>query len=468
MKVLFIYPNQTGQIAPQLGIGYLSSILKNAGHETALFDTTYMLYEPFESIRLKLFSKIDKFHPDLIAFSCRSLEFQFAKSLAEAIKKKYSCKIIFGGIHATIQPDEVLASDAIDYICVGEGEKAMLQLVNNLNSDKKINNIWTRERRTPLNPLIQNLDSLPFPDRDLFKIPDEKDNLVMGSRGCPYNCSYCFNCALKRIYKGEKYVRFRKVDKILDEVRELVSKRKLKYIFFCDDVFTFDKKRLLEFCEKYSAEFKIPFSCNVRAEDIDEEIAAALKKANCIEAKIGIETGNEKLRRDILKKFISNDQIKRAFRICREAGVNTYATNMIGLPFETEDTIKQTFDLIRDVKTNFQVSILCPFKGTDIYETYEKNGYFKKKKQVLSYYEKSFATFPNISDRKLLAYQRFSHLYVKYPQFHSLINLLRILPLEKMNIFENRLIAKLYALSRRVKGGNATVDILSKDLAMKN
>lgn len=463
MRVLFIYPNQTGQIACQLGIGYLSSILKEAGHKTDLFDTTYLLYESFEIIKKRLFDKINKFHPDLIAFSCRSLEFSFAKKIAEVIKTKYKCKIIFGGTHSTIQPDEVLESEAIDYICVGEGEKASLEFVDNLNSDKKINNIWTKERRTPLNPLIQDLDSIPFPDRGIFKIPDKKNNILITSRGCPHNCTYCHNHVLRKMYKGEKYVRFRKIDMVLDEIKELISNYNLDYMFFCDDCFTSNKERVIEFCERYRSRFKVPFTCEVRAENIDRDVAIALKKANCIEAKIGIETGNEKLRKDVLKKFVSDKQIKEAFKICKEVGLKTYANNMIGLPFETEKTILQTFELNREVKPDgYQFSILCPFKGTDIYKTFEKNGYFKKKKQVQSYYDKSFATFPNLSERKLLAYQRFSYFYVKYPKFYSFLNLLRILPLEKMNIFKNKNLAKLYTLARKVKGGNATVDIIKR------
>jgi radical SAM superfamily enzyme YgiQ (UPF0313 family) len=136
---------------------------------------------------------------------------------------------------------------------------------------------------------------------------------------------------------------------------------------------------------------------------------------------------------------------------------------MIGLPFETEKTIKQTFELNREVKPDaFQFSILCPFKGTDIYNTYKDNGYFSQKKQVLSYYDKSFATFPNISERKLLTYQRFAYFYVKYPKFEPLISSLRIFPLERIGIFNSKILAKLYASIRNRRGGNITVDVLAK------
>jgi len=463
MRVLFVYPNQTGQVSCQLGIGYLSSILKEKGHITGLFDATYLLYEPFKSITTKLFEKINKFKPDILAFSCRSLEFPFARRLAQEIKKVYKIKIIFGGIHPTIQPDEVLKCEAIDYICVGEAEKAFLEFVESFPSEKKINNIWTRERRTPLNPLIQDLDSIPFPDRDLFEIPEEKNNLIITSRGCPYNCSYCFNCILKKIYKGQKYVRYRGVDNVIDEIRELLKHHKLDHFFICDDLFTSNKERVISFCEKYKKEFKVPFTCNARAGNIDKDIARALKEANCIEVKMGIETGNERLRKDVLKKYITDDQIREAFKICKRAGLKTYANNMIGLPFETEKTIKQTFELNREVKPDaFQFSILCPFKGTDIYNTYKDNGYFSQKKQVLSYYDKSFATFPNISERKLLTYQRFAYFYVKYPKFEPLISSLRIFPLERIGIFNSKILAKLYASIRNRRGGNITVDVLAK------
>jgi len=460
-NILFVYPNQTGQVTNQIGIGYLSSVLKNAGHKTSLFDTTYLLYEPFSKIKEKLFVKINDFQPDLIAFSCRSLEFPLAKKMAEAIKTKYKCKIIFGGIHPTIQPDKVLECKAIDYICVGEGEKAILELVNNLGSKKKINNIWTKARKTPLNPLIQDLDFLPFPDREIFNIPDEKNNLVLTSRGCPYNCSYCYNHALKKIYKGQKHVRFREIDEVIREVKELIKNYKIEYIYFCDDLFTSNKKRILEFCEKYTLKF--PFVCNGRIENMDKEVATALKKANCIEVRIGIESGNEKLRTNILRRYYSNKQIRKAFKVCKDVGLKTYSFNMIGLPFETKETILETFNLIRETSDNFQVSILYPFEGTDIYHTYEENGYFKDNREIKSFLDKSRATFPNLSERQLIAYQRFSYLYVKYPKLHPIINLVKIFPLERIDVLKNKTLAKLYLLIKRRKMGSSMMGILEKD-----
>jgi len=468
-NILFVYPNQTGQLTNQVGIGYLSAILKKEGHKTSLFDTTYFLYEKFKVIKEKLFSKIEDFQPDLIAFSCRSLEFSIAKKMAEAIKTKYKIKIIFGGIHPTIQPEKVLKSKAMDYICVGEGEKAILELVNNLNSKKRINNIWTKKIKTPLNPPIQDLDSIPFPDREIFNIPDENNNLILTSRGCPFNCSYCYNHALKRLYKGHKFIRFRKIDDVVREAKELVKKHKIKYIYFCDDLFTSNKKRILEFCEKY--DIKFPFVCNGRIEDIDKEVATALKKANCIEVRIGIESGNEKLRTDILRRYYSNEQIKKAFQTCKEVGLKTYSFNMIGLPFETKETILQTFKLIRETSDNFQVSILYPFEGTDIYKIYEENNYFKDKKlsqkEMKTFLDKSRATFSNLSQRQLIAYQRFSKLYVKYPKLHPLINLVKILPLEKIDIFKNKTLAKLYLSIKRRKLGSSMISILKEKKNIK-
>ncbi len=462
-KALFIYPNQTGQVSEQLGICYLSAVLKKHGHKTDLFDATYLLYEPFEKIIGKLFSKIDIFRPDVICFSCRSLEFPFAKRIAEAIRKNYSTKIIFGGIYPTIEPEEVLKCDAIDYVCIGEGEQALLELIEHIDKDKPINNIWTKKRKTKLNPLIQNMDKLPFPDRDLFNIPDENHNLIMTSRGCPYTCTYCFNNIVNKKYPGQKYVRFRSVENVLKEVKELAAKYKLNHIFFCDDVFTFDKKRLLEFCQKYK-EIEIPFACNARTEQIDKEIALALKNAGCIEVRIGIETGNEKLRREVLHRYANNDSIRNAFRVCREVGLKTYSFNMIGLPFETKNTIYQTFQINREIKPdNFQVSILYPFEGSEIYGIYKKNGYRPKNEKLQSFMEDSIFKFPNLTEKELLAYHRFSRIYVKLPRsLYFLVDALRLLPLKRLNIFKSKKLAKLYASLRPKNVGSPQVGIFQK------
>ncbi len=462
-KILFIYPNQTGQVSEQLGVCYLSAILKKAGHSVELFNTTYLLYFSLEKIKMQLYKKINLFNPDLICFSCRSLEFPFARRIAVLIKEKYNIKIIFGGIHPTINPDEVLKCRAIDYVCIGEGEDSLLKLVENLNKNIKINNIWTRETKTPLNPLIQDLDRLPFPDRELFKIPSEAHNLIMTSRGCTYSCTYCFNNTLRKKYPHQRYVRFRDINKVIEEVKQLVEKYKLNHIFFCDDVFTSHKKRLIEFCEKYR-ELRVPFVCNARAEQIDEEIALALKKAGCIEIKIGIETGNEGLRKKVLHRFASNESIKRAFEICRKVGIKTYSFNMIGLPFETRRTIYETFNINKQVKPDsFQVSILYPFKGSEIYDIYKKNGYSLEGEKIQSFMENSIVNFPNLSKNELLAYHRFAPLYIKIPQkFYFLLSLMKFLPLKLTNIFKHKSMAKLYSLLRKKDVGFSQADLFKK------
>jgi radical SAM superfamily enzyme YgiQ (UPF0313 family) len=370
---------------------------------------------------------------------------------------------MFGGIHPTINPDEVLGCEAVDYICIGEGEEALLELLENFDKNKPIKNIWTKKKRTPLNPLIQNLDKLPFPDRDLFHIQDEYHNLIMTSRGCTYSCTYCFNCTIRKKYPGQKYVRFRSIENVMKEVKQLTEKYRLKYIFFCDDVFTSDKKRLIEFCEAYK-KIRIPFVCNARSEQIDREIAVALKEAGCIEVRIGIETGNEKLRREVLHRYATNDMIKMAFKICREVGLKTYSFNMIGLPFETKKTIYETFEINKAVKPDsFQVSILYPFEGSEIHDIYKKNGYLSGKKEVQSFMEGSIANFPNLTEKELLTFHRFSKLYMKLPKsMYFLINSLRILPLEKLNIFKSKKIARIYSLVKRRTLGSSQAGLFKK------
>jgi len=227
----------------------------------------------------------------------------------------------------------------------------------------------------------------------------------MAGRGCPYGCSYCCNPALRRRFKGlGKYVRFRSPDNILAEVRALASSYPIKTLNFQDDVFTLDREWTLRFCQAYGQEFAFPFCINTRVESInDEELVAALARAGCRSVRIGLESGNEQLRTEILKRRMSNEEVRQAFALARKYGLDTYTCNMLGIPGETAAMIEQTIALNRELEpTDLQFSVFYPYPMTELYDLSVRDGLITGDQFLPSYYErKSVLNLPTLSDQDL-------------------------------------------------------------------
>jgi len=232
--------------------------------------------------------------------------------------------------------------------------------------------------RNPLRPLIEDLDELPLPDREIFNQAAPASGLhaiVMTGRGCPYGCTYCYNHLYQKIYKGKgQLIRRRSVEHVLRELR-LLKAEGYRFIRFMDDLFTLHPEWVLEFALRYEQEIALPFSCLVRANYVEEEVIAALKSAGCHRMMMGIEAGNERLRKDVLKRRMSDDQILEAARIIRGAGIRLVTANILALPGGTLADDWQTVDLNISARSNYaSASILQPFPGTKIHETARSMG----------------------------------------------------------------------------------------------
>src|SRR3990172_3818913 len=232
MKITFIYPDlSTNSQQIHHGIASLSAVLKQEGYQTSLIH----LWEPIEEE--KLVERITKETPDLIAFSATSNMFPYVQRWARWIKGRMNNILtICGGVHPTLVPEESLGESDLDMICLGEGEYPLLELCEVLKEGKditKIDNIWVKNNgkifKKRLRPLIENLDILPYPDRSIFSIKDlsyyrAEGEVFLASRGCPYDCYYCCNHVLKKVYNAQQnYVRFRSVDHVLGEIKEAIN-----------------------------------------------------------------------------------------------------------------------------------------------------------------------------------------------------------------------------------------------------
>jgi len=389
MRVLFIY-SDLGSFLPihfPHGIGYLSAVLKSQGYQTGLFYLSeWWPQEKFET-ELKIFD------PALVAFSSTSHQYPHLIKIAELVKEILPrVPIIFGGVHATLASEELLAHPALDIICRAEGEEPILELAQSLEQGKEyahIKNLWVKYKKelikNPLRPLLANLDSLPFSDRELLNYPEllKQNNgrlSLLAGRGCPFSCSYCANQAKKQLYHQDpNYLRFRSVDNLLGEIKICSEKYQIKTLDFDDDIFIFNREWLEEFLEKYPQNFSYPFWVNIHPSLADKEIYQKLADAGCEMVKIGLESGSETVRRKIMNRKITQAQIVNAFQWAEESGIRTWSFNMVGLPEESAEDLLETYKLNQQIfPDHMQVSIFNPYPGTLLYQICQERGYLKR------------------------------------------------------------------------------------------
>lgn len=385
MKILFVYTDINtmgfGGMSYHFGIGMLSAVLKQSGHETRLF------HAQNKSQLKRIFKEVDSFKPDVIGFTSDTSQIGYVKETLLALRK-LNVFTILGGCHASLYPNCLAETEGLDAICVGEGEETLQDLMDVLGRNGDVNNVrglWTKRSTgkivsNPTRPFILDLDALPFSDYDLFDFQSIINSnfgrvLFMLSRGCPFTCTYCSGPALSRLQKG-RYVRFMSIERALDEIRYVKSKYRFEAIMFVDDTFTSDKEYVFEFCTRYKKSINIPFEVNARVETISGDLLKALREAGCFRISMGVEHGNEDFRVNVLGRKMSNDQIIQAFTMIKEAGIACKSFNMVGLPFETKLLHKSTIELNKQIKPEAHVcTIFQPYPGTKLYDICKENDF---------------------------------------------------------------------------------------------
>lgn len=409
MKILLIYPNVVESPKDiSLGLGIISAILKQKGHNVELIDTT------FKITKTEIINKIKNFNPDIVGVTAATNDLYNAINICNLIKKIKNMPIVCGGYHATIAPEDIIKQDCFDIAAIGESEYSFLELINSIEKGKinyKLKNLWFKKQgkiiKNPIENLNQNLDKLPFADREIFdyqKYIDSNRGLAtfMFSKGCPFKCTYCINKVLIEKYKGKgNYLRFRSVENLFQEIKQVIKNYKVKEIEFYDDTFTLNKSRLKEFCKRYPKEINLPFYINARVNAVTKKDFQILKKAGCVRVSIGIESGDEKIRNPILKRNQTEEQIINTFKWAKQARLKTYSFNMIGIPYETKESIKKTIELNKKINPDYVgVSIFNAFKGTGLYDLcLEKN--WLNKNYSKSYFQSTNVKHPNFTIKQL-------------------------------------------------------------------
>ncbi|MEW6555295.1 MAG: radical SAM protein [Actinomycetota bacterium] len=391
MNVLFVHteqdpysPEKPLEILErvQFGISYISSVLKQAGHRTRL---VVLCEETVGTID----DHIEDFDPRLVCFTSVFTEYHIISKVASRVKRGHpELFTLLGGPHATLKPHECLAEGTFDAVCVGEGEYATLELVEQLEKGVHPSGIpnlilvqpdGSVESNAP-RPFLEDLDSLPFPDREMWAPwcanPDSRPSVLVG-RGCPFNCTYCCNHALRKTASG-KYVRLRSPHNVVLELKAMKEAEPTFGEAYLEvETLGVNKEWAMDLCDELQEfnaglEYPITFGTNLRVTpnaDYDE-LFAALARANFRFVNIGLESGSERIRREVLKRRYSNQDIIRTVETARKHGLQVGIYNLIGLPGETPRDFRETTRVNRACQPDwFLLSVFYPYPGTELSDT---------------------------------------------------------------------------------------------------
>ena len=449
--------------ANSLGIAYIASYLNKRGHDAWLYNADFVSDENYGNLK-KLFQnfknyknyfkdvenplwhevkdKILSFKPDWVGYTSYTANITAIKIISEKIRlANPDIKQIVGGVHATLDKNILNSLTSVDYSVQREGEEAMLALVEN-KDPKVIPGVVSRGKTSLINngiaPVIQNIDDLPFPERDKFwGIKEEEKKHVDVSyictiRGCPYKCTYCAS----PFHWDRKTTRLRSPESVIEEMIHLKKnywnaakfdyaasanisdKESLKIkdntiVYFVDDVFTVNKKRVKKLLRMIiDQKLEMKWKCEARADHLDDEICELMAEAGCERVKIGFESGSNKILKQI-QKLETREEMLVGANMLKKAGVPFSCYLMTGFPGETDEDVKQTIDFAKKVEADYySLSVLAPYYGTELYDQLIKNGHALDKQPWEYFFHQSPNLMVNdkISTKVLQEYLALSEL----------------------------------------------------------
>ena len=472
-RILFLYPNERGMSTIPPSIATLSQVLKNEGHITSLFDTTFYKFddelsiEDSDQITMKTLTNrpvldiddddihfkkttrsavndfrvaVNDFQPDLIAVSCTETTFLRGIKIIDETKD-LGIKNIFGGVFPTFAPELVMQHQSVDMVCVGEGENTIIDLANSISNKEdysNITNIWMRKND---GTIIKNSISRPV---DIDKLPPLTDVGLFGEkrfyrpmggkirrllpvethRGCPYTCAFCNSPGQNRLYgdgdflKGMSFFRKKSMDLVKEEIENHIKNHNVEYVYFWADTFlAWSDKEFDEFIKMYS-DIKLPYWCQKRIETVDEEKFRRMKDVGLDRITFGLEHGNEDFRRDVVKREYSNEDAIEKIKIVEKLGITFSINNIIGFPDETRELAFDTIELNRQFNSdNTSCSILVPFHGTELHDLCVKKGYLDPNVIcAVSNSGESLLNMPQWDKKDMTRLRDVFAMYIKFPK----------------------------------------------------
>lgn len=413
MKVAFIGPKWNAMVNayPSLGLAYLAAVAEQDGHEARIFDFGL---RPCRSLEEDVQDVVD-FKPDLVALTSMTTSYASVEESVVMLKEALGVTIIIGGPHATTLPDLTLENPNIDYLIYAEGEEVFQDFLRVFDSGANnwgdIEGLWYKEDGRVINggerDLIKDLDALPYPARHLFDLDEyplyapngEPMLTVLSSRGCPYNCSFCFKGIVGRTYRQ------RDPENIADELQYIIENFGVRNFYFIDDLFTIDVRRLDKILDHFiERNMDIRWQCLARVDRVNPELLAKMYQAGCRQIHYGIESGNEEVLRRTAK-HIRLDQVSDSVRWTEEAGIQSKGYFIMGLPGDTEETMEETIEFAAGLElTDAMFSIATPMPGTQLWNELllKRPGTAYNADFTKSYYYNSYtaeiAPFMNVSE----------------------------------------------------------------------
>lgn len=466
-KVMFVYYNPRKMSLVPQSIAIFSRLLKSAGVTVSLFDTT-MYQDHYGSVNsdgvleqnltVKQFSSelermkdkivykttdyredfvkaVDQFKPDLLAVTAAESTFEGSIELLKKVRHT-GVPVVMGGVFCTFSPETAISYEDVDVVCVGEGEKAIVELVECMRKGKdhsKIESLWVKGKNGEIskNPVSRpvDLDSTPLLDLDIFE--DSRFYRAMSGkiykmfpvethRGCVKSCTFCNSPLQNKMYKeatGQPFFRRKSIPKVFEEI-DYCKKRGAEYLFFwADDFFLYSDREIAEFCERYSA-YKLPFFCQAHPHSISRHKVQALLDVGMHRVGLGIEHGNEEFRRRVINRHYSNEMLIKNLKILEESGVEFNVNNIIGFPEETPELVMDTVELNRRHKADdISCSIFTPFRGTPLRDLCVRKGYLKDVDAFApSDADASILEMPQFTQPQILGKRRTFIMYIKFPK----------------------------------------------------
>lgn len=399
MKALLVHPHGSNwmgsgkdittifNLMPPIGLLSIAAFLETKGMEVEILDC-YGAPATVERHVADILSR----NPDVVGFSCTTSSFLEGYAIAERIKElNPDVRLVFGGAHAcSVGPSLLDAFPAVDYLIIGEGELTFAELLSaGFRGVESIPGIgFRKDGKGTLSAVRENvpdLDSLPFPawrllpgfprryNLPLFSYPRAPNTSVISSRGCPYQCSYCDRSVFSRGF------RFNSPDYIVEHLRYLHRDFGIRHVFFYDDLFTFDRKRVERFC-LLMEERRVPvtYNCIARLEHVDRELVALLKRSGCWQVNFGIESGDPEIVARH-RKLYDLEQVREKLSMVRESGMRVKGLFMVGFPGETEESIRRTIDFAVSLPLDeINVTKFTPFPGAPAFATIREHGEFRE------------------------------------------------------------------------------------------
>lgn len=384
------------QIIP-LALIYLSAWLEKAGIDADIIDVKTSPYKRFDSLEeerviKKIVRQVIVKNPSFVGISCFTSEYNSVMRLAKTIRENIKTKIILGGVHPTLRPEDFIYQDSpVDFVVIGEGEETLAEFIQQYDDNIFPNDIKgiaflenSGVRITPARKSIDDLSRLPIPSYDkldmehYLKITREIIRYIytsgvhiLTSRGCPFLCTFCAAKNLWKTADSKSRVRYKPIRQVVDEIRYLKDKYSVDSFYLADDTFATSEDRAIDFCnELLVRHIKITWAMETRVNLITEELLRAIKQAGCIQVEFGVESGSQEVL-DRMKKNIRVEDTVRAFELCRRYGIRSFANLMLNTPAETREDVRKTINLRKRIRaSHVGVNLTAPIIGTDIYDQY--------------------------------------------------------------------------------------------------